>query len=250
MGRDVRNSTQSFARWPTRWWTHRLLACSAGAQDGFATNDPRAHPDGVLFLGGVAHLGDFAKDQRHAASHGGGMAGSDGSPPMDCWVWSCHANPDSGSGTFWHAGLTAGGSACVARRAARIVVRAPLGALFNVFLNSREQICLLFNQSGSEPGYQMKHFLPSPPAYVRFEERPQRRLTSVSFEGGDFSLQIIPDLDDRGCWRQGDWLAIGHGKVCGTVVELLGLVRDDFACELVGIPIVPSRPVDCQRGEH
>ena len=100
LGGNVRNRAQSFAGWPTRWRTHRLLARSARAQDSFAIDDSCAHSDGTLFLGGVADLGNSPEDQRHASSHGGGMAGSDGRAAMDCRIRSRHADSYLGARTF------------------------------------------------------------------------------------------------------------------------------------------------------
>lgn len=42
----------------------------------------------------------------------------------------------------------------------------------SVFFNPCEQICLLLDQSGSKPGYEMEHFLSPATAHVGFEERP------------------------------------------------------------------------------
>src|SRR5579872_798704 len=98
-----------------------------------------------------------------------------------------------------------------------------------MFLNSCEQICLLLDQSRSHPGHQMKHFLPTAPTHVGFEQRPQWRLARVSLERGDFSLQVIANFEDRGSGRQCDRLAIGQGKVYGSIVELLASVRLDCA---------------------
>ena len=52
----------------------------------------------------------------------------------------------------------------------------------NTLLNSSEQISLLLDPAGSHPGGQMVHLLAPAQAYMRLEERPQRRLAGVRFE--------------------------------------------------------------------
>ena len=96
----------------------------------------------------------------------------------------------------------------------------------------------------------MEHLLASALADVGFELRPQWRLAGVGFEGGDFSFEVIANFDDRGCWRERDRLAVGQGEVRSAVVKLLGSVRSYGSCNLVGIAVVSSRPVKCQRGEN
>ena len=85
------------ARRSTGWWTHRVLSGSAGAQDGVALNHSRAYSHGALFLGRMVDLGNFIENQRHAASHGRGMAGGDRSPPLVGRIRSADADINVGA---------------------------------------------------------------------------------------------------------------------------------------------------------
>ena len=62
----------------------------------------------------------------------------------------------------------------------------------------------------------VEHLPPSTLADVRFEERPQRRLAGMSFEGRDLGFKIVANLDGRGDRRQSDRLTIGQRKVCAA----------------------------------
>src|SRR5580700_11054080 len=77
LGGNVRDRPQSLARRTAGWRTHCFRAQSAGPSNRVAADHPGADSDGVLFLGGLATVGNPAAHQRHATSHGGGMAWSD-----------------------------------------------------------------------------------------------------------------------------------------------------------------------------
>ena len=100
LDRHVRNLAQLAAGRPTRRWAHYLFPRSPRAQNGIAPDNSRAYSHGALFLGGMVDLGGAAADQRHAASHGGRVAGGDGRATMDCGVRSRDADPYIGASAF------------------------------------------------------------------------------------------------------------------------------------------------------
>src|SRR5579863_5334074 len=119
-----------------------------------------------------------------------------------------------------------------------------------MFLNSREQIGLLLNQPRSRPRDQMEHLLTSALANVGFEQRPQGRLTGMSFKRSNLAFKIVTNFDDRSGRRHRDRWAVGQGEARCAVVELLGSVRSYFAADLVGKAVAASSPVKRQRGEN
>src|SRR5260370_40754951 len=98
---------------------------------------------------------------------------------------------------------------------------------------SREQVTLLRDGVGLQRSHQVKQFPPASLPRILFEHRPQRLLACVCPERLNLGFQPIANFDDSRDRSQGDGLPSREDEVRGGAIQLLYLVRNDGAVELV-----------------